>query len=145
MALWIIFLIAAGVFAIGELHTGGFFLAPFAGGAFGAAVASLLGASAGASVAIFAFVSVLSAATLIPLARQHRRLPPRLRTGTAARVGKQGKVLQAVDNFQGTGSVRINGETWTARAYQEGEVLNEGDKALVMEIKGATALVTKDA
>jgi membrane protein implicated in regulation of membrane protease activity len=39
--------------------------------------------------------------------------------------------------------VKLAGEVWTARAYDEDEVLEAGDKVQVIEIKGATALVTE--
>ena len=43
----------------------------------------------------------------------------------------------------GVGCVRIDGEVWTARSYDEDEIIDAGSKVQVMEIRGATALVTQ--
>jgi membrane protein implicated in regulation of membrane protease activity len=41
------------------------------------------------------------------------------------------------------GQVKIGGEIWSARAYDEDEVLEPGTRASVMLIDGATALVAE--
>src|ERR1044071_8250685 len=97
---WVIWLIAAVVFGIGEIATLGFFLAPFAGGALVAAIVSGAGGGALVSWAVFLIVSVTLLAALRPIARSHRRQPPLLRTGTAALVGRSGTV-RAGDRPQG--------------------------------------------
>jgi membrane protein implicated in regulation of membrane protease activity len=138
---WVLWLIAAVVFGIGEIATTGFFLAPFAGGALLAALVSALGAGAAASWIVFLVASVALLAALRPVARRMRRMPAHLRTGTAALVGKQAMVLERIANDEGVGCVRIDGEVWTARAYDEDEVIEAGRRVHVVEIKGATALV----
>ena len=139
---WIIWLIAAVVFGVGEIVTLGFFLAPFAGGALIAALVTGLGAGTFAGWAVFLVVSVILLAALRPLARSHRRLPPLLRTGTASLVGKSAMVVERIANDEGVGCVKIDGEVWTARSYDDDEVIEAGKRVQVVEIKGATALVT---
>jgi membrane protein implicated in regulation of membrane protease activity len=39
--------------------------------------------------------------------------------------------------------VKIDGEVWTARAYDEDEVIEAGKRVQVIQIKGATALVSE--
>ena len=140
---WLIWLIVAVLFAVGEIATLGFFLAPFAGGALAAAI--LAGADAGAVVqwAVFLVVSGLLLAALRPLARSHRRMPAQLRTGTAALVGKSGVVLERIANHEGVGLVRIDGEAWSARAYDEDQVIETGTRVEIVEIRGAIALVSE--
>jgi membrane protein implicated in regulation of membrane protease activity len=140
---WVVWLIAAVVFGVGEIATLGFFLAPFAGGALLAAIVSGAGAGALISWAVFLVVSVTLLAALRPLARSHRRQPPLLRTGTAALVGSSAMVVERIANDQGLGSVRIGGEVWTARSYDDDEVIEAGKKVQVVEIRGATAFVTE--
>jgi membrane protein implicated in regulation of membrane protease activity len=139
---WVIWLIAAVVFGVGEIATLGFFLAPFAGGALVAALVTGLGGGAFAGWATFLVVSVALLAALRPLARSHRRMPPQIRTGTAALVGKSATVLERIANSEGVGCVRIDGEIWTARAYMDEETYEAGTRVQVVEIRGATALVT---
>jgi membrane protein implicated in regulation of membrane protease activity len=141
---WVIWLIAAVVFAVGEIATLGFFLAPFAGGALLAAIVSAAGAGAAISWVAFLLVSIVLLLALRPLARSHLRLPPGLRTGTAALVGRTAMVIERISNDDGTGSVKLEGESWTARAYDEDEVIEPGRRVHVMEIRGATALVSEE-
>ena len=139
---WLLWLILAVVFGLGEIATLGFFLAPFAGGALVAALVTGLGAGTFAGWAVFLVVSVVLLAALRPLARSHRRMPPQIRTGTAALVGKSATVLERIANNEGVGCVRIDGEVWTARAFMEEETFEAGARVQVVEIRGATALVT---
>ena len=142
MDFWVILLVAAGVLGIGEMHQGGFYLAPFAVGAGIAAVVSLLGVSAPLAIVVFVLASVIVFASLRPIARRHRQLPPSIRTGAAALIGRPAIVLERIANDEGVGCVKIDGgEVWTARSYDENEVINAGDRVEVVEIRGATALV----
>jgi len=142
--MWIVWLIIAGGFAAGEMHLAtGFYLAPFALGAAVAAAAALAGTGAVVSLLCFIAVALLTLATLRPIAARHMKIPPRLRTGTAALVGKQAIVLERIPNDEGVGSVKIDGEVWTARSYIDDEVIERGTRVDVIDIKGATALVTE--
>jgi membrane protein implicated in regulation of membrane protease activity len=141
MGIWVIWLVAACLLAFGEIHTGGFYLLPFAVGAALAAVVGIAGAGALLSVLVFALVSAIVFAALRPVAARHRRLPPALRTGAAALVGHHATVLERIANREGVGCVKIdNGEVWTARSYDD-EVIDAGRDVEVVEIRGATALV----
>jgi membrane protein implicated in regulation of membrane protease activity len=136
---WVIWLIAAVVFGVGEITTTSFFLAPFAGGALVAAVLAAVGAGAIITWAVFLLTSVALLLALRPVAARMRRTPARLRTGTAALVGRSATVLERV-GAEG-GCVRLEGETWSARPYDEDEVYEAGARVHVVEIRGATALV----
>ncbi|HXD55271.1 MAG TPA: NfeD family protein [Solirubrobacteraceae bacterium] len=140
--MWILWLLAAAVLGVGEMHQGGFYLLPFAVGAAVAAALSLLGVGVALSAVMFVATSAIVIATLRPVAKRHRRLPPPIRTGAAALVGRHAMVLERIANHEGVGCVRIDGgEVWTARSYADDEVIEAGQRVEVMEIKGATALV----
>jgi membrane protein implicated in regulation of membrane protease activity len=141
MGVWIIWLVAACLLGVGEMHQGGFYLAPFALGAALATVVALLGVGAALSAVVFLAGSGIVFGTLRPVARRHRRLPPSIRTGAAALVGKRALVLERIANEEGVGCVKIDGEVWTARSYDEDEVIDAGEHVEVVEIRGATALV----
>jgi membrane protein implicated in regulation of membrane protease activity len=142
MDVWIIWLIAACVLGVGEMHQGGFYLAPFAAGATLAAVLGLVGVGALFSAVVFLAASGIVFATLRPVAQRHRRLPPSIRTGAAALIGRPAIVMERIANDEGMGSVKIDGgEVWTARSYDEHEVIPAGEHVEVVEIRGATALV----
>jgi membrane protein implicated in regulation of membrane protease activity len=139
---WVIWLIVAVAFAVGEILNLSFFLFPFAIGALGAAIVSLAGAGTPAAFAAFAVLTAVSFAVVRPIAKRHVRMPPQLRTGTAALVGRSAIVLEPIDNDANLGTVRLDGETWTARSYDEDETFAAGARVQVVEIKGATALVS---
>ncbi|HLB20878.1 MAG TPA: NfeD family protein [Solirubrobacteraceae bacterium] len=142
MDVWVIWLVAACLLGVGEMHQGGFYLAPFAVGAGLAAVASLAGVGALLSAIVFVAASAIVFTTLRPVAQRHRRLPPSIRTGAAALVGRPALVLERIANDEGVGCVKIDGgEVWTARSYDEHEVIDAGERVEVVEIRGATALV----
>jgi membrane protein implicated in regulation of membrane protease activity len=51
-------------------------------------------------------------------------------------------VLERIANDEGVGCVRIDGgEVWTARTFDDDEVIEAGERVHVVEIRGATALV----
>jgi membrane protein implicated in regulation of membrane protease activity len=139
---WVIWLIAAVIFAIGEMATTSFFLAPFAGGALIASLLAATGAGATIEWAVFLVVSILLLAALRPIAREHMRTRASLKTGTAALVGQSATVVERIANAEGVGCVRLDGEIWTARAYDEDETFEPGARVQVLEIRGATALVS---
>ncbi len=141
MGAWIPWLVAACALGIGEMHQGGFYLAPFAAGAALAAVVSLLGVGVLLATIVFLLASGIVFATLRPIARRHRSLPPSIRTGAAALIGRRAIVLERIANDEGVGCVKIDGEVWTARSFDEDEVFDPGERVEVVEIRGATALV----
>ena len=141
MDAWLIWLIAGVFAAVGEILTAGFFLAPFAVGAFGAMLADLAGGGGVVQFVVFAALTLGCFGLVRPIAKRHMYTPPAIRTGTAALVGRTGIVLERIANDEGVGSVRIDGEVWTARSYDDRTVIDAGTRVDVVEISGATALV----
>lgn len=99
----------------------------------GLPVAVQILAALGASVAMLALVR--------PSMVKRLHAGPELTLGHKALVGKQGVVVAPVS--ADGGQVRIGGELWSARAFDETEVIEEGARVDVFEIKGATAVVHK--
>lgn len=141
MESWLLWLLAAVILAVGEMLTLSLFVAPFAGGALAAAVVAWLGLGGLASWATFLVVSAVLLVALRPLARAHGRTAPQLRTGTAALTGRSALVVERIANHEGVGAIRLDGELWTARSYLD-DVIPAGEHVEVIEIRGATALVS---
>ena len=134
--------LAIGVaLAVGEmvLTPGVFFLGLLALAAVAAALVDALGGGVVPQLATFVGGSLASLALLRPIARRHVRVPAALRTGTDALAGSAALVVERVDAHGGR--VKIGGETWSARAYFEDQVLEPGTRAEVVKIEGATAVV----
>jgi membrane protein implicated in regulation of membrane protease activity len=138
---WVWWMVAAGLLAIGEIFTLGFFAGPIAIAAVFAAVTALAGAGLGIQWVVFIAVSLASLLALRPIARRHLRTPAQIRTGTAALIGAPAEVLERVDARGG--QVKLAGEVWSARSWDEDSVFEPGDRVEVMQIDGATALVSE--
>ncbi|MGO8885720.1 MAG: NfeD family protein [Streptosporangiaceae bacterium] len=136
---WIVWIIAAAVLGVAEILTTTF--------AFGLiALAALVGAAVGAAggnvplqFGAFVLASAAGLGIARPFAMRHLRQPPLLRSGTAALVGRTAYVVEEVSAQ--AGKVRIGGELWSARPYDETLVIPAGASVDVMQIEGATALV----
>jgi len=133
---WLGLAIALGV---AELLSLDLVLLMLASGALVGVVVALVGAP----VALQILAAVAASAGMLALVRPSvvKRLHagPELTLGHAALVGKQGVVVQEVTG-QG-GQVTINGDLWTARPYDETQVIEPGATVDVFEIRGATAFV----
>jgi membrane protein implicated in regulation of membrane protease activity len=136
---WVLWMIAAGVMAVGEMLTVSFFLGPIAIAAVTAAIVALAGGGAALQWIVFTAMAGASLLVLRPIARRHLHMPAQLRTGTAALVGATAVVIDRVDRDGGT--VRLAGEVWSARAYDEDHAFDPGTRVEVLRIDGATALV----
>jgi len=136
---WVVWIAVAGLLAVGELITMSFFLAPIAIAAVVAALAAVAGAGLAVQLAVFILASATTVGLLRPVARGHLQTPARLRTGTAALVGSAATVIDRVDAHGG--SVKLAGEIWTARAFDEDHAFEPGQRVEVLKIEGATALV----
>jgi membrane protein implicated in regulation of membrane protease activity len=138
---WVWWMIAAGVLAVGEIATLGFFMGPIAVAATLTAIVALAGGGLAVQWIVFIAASLGSLAVLRPVARRHLKTPPRIRTGTAALIGGRAIVVERVD--ANGGQVKIGGDVWSARAYDEDETFEPGARVEVMKIEGATALVAE--
>jgi membrane protein implicated in regulation of membrane protease activity len=138
---WVWWILAAGVLAVGEMFTLSFFLGPIAVAAVVAAIVALAGGGLAVQWTVFICVAAASLLVLRPVARRHLKVPARLRTGTAALVGSPAVVVERVD--RDGGQVKLAGEIWSARAYDEDSTYEPGARVEVLKIDGATALVAE--
>jgi membrane protein implicated in regulation of membrane protease activity len=137
---WVLWVIAAAVLATGEVAASfTFIMGPIAFAALLAALVAAVGGTVGVQLAAFIIASVGTLALLRPIARRHMHMPAQIRTGTDALIGTPALVLDRVD--QDSGQVKIRGEVWTARSYDEDDVFEQGARVQVIKIDGATALV----
>jgi membrane protein implicated in regulation of membrane protease activity len=137
----IIWVVVAAVLGVAEIFTLTASLGLLAVAALAAAGAAAIGLGPFAQFAVFTAVSIAGLAGVRPvIKRQLRpRYGPQHRFGVAALVGRQARVVQEVTGH--AGRVRIGGEEWSARAYDETLVIPAGTTVDVIEIEGATALV----
>jgi membrane protein implicated in regulation of membrane protease activity len=136
-----VWVILAAVLGVAEIFTLTAALGLLAAAALAAAGAAALGLGPFAQFAVFAAVSIGLLIGVRPLVKRQLRprYGPQHRFGVAALVGRQARVVQEVTGH--AGRVRIGGEEWSARAYDETLVIPAGTTVDVIEIEGATALV----
>lgn len=136
---WVGWLIAMAVLGVVEMLTWTLGAGILALGAALAAAAAVLGLPLPVQALVFAVTSAAGLAVVRPVALRHMARPAVLRTGARALVGRPARVTQEVSDE--SGRVRISGEEWSARAFDEGRVIPVGTVVDVFEIEGATALV----
>lgn len=139
MGSWIIWLILAAVLGAAELLTATLALGLIAVAALVAAIAGAVHLPLFAQLIAFVLAATAGLGLVRPFAMRHIRQPPQLRTGTSALVGRSAFVLAEV-TARG-GRVKIGGEEWSARSYDESLVIAVGTTVDVMQIEGASALV----
>ena len=139
MESWIVWLIVAAVLGVAELLTTTLAFGLLAVAAVAAAVVGAFHLSFALQLVAFAVTAGAGLGFVRPIAIKHIKQPPALRTGVAALVGRSGIVLEEVTEH--SGRVRIDGEEWSSRPYDDSLVIPVGTKVDIMQIKGATALV----
>jgi len=138
----LIWLIAGLGLAGAEVLTGDMSLLMLSGGALAAAGSSwLLDLPLWADGAVFGVVSLLLLVLVRPVVRRRLTGGAGLLDPVKALEGKPALVLEPVSRHHG--QVKLDGEVWTARPYQDDEVYQPGDQVTVMHIDGATAVVWK--
>jgi membrane protein implicated in regulation of membrane protease activity len=136
---WQGWLALAIVLGVAELASLDLVLLMLAGGALVSMLLALLGLGAAVQVLGGVAAAVAMLALVRPGIVKRLHSGPELRLGHEALVGKTGVAVTQIS--ADSGQVRINGELWTARPYDETLVIPEGARVDVLQIKGATALV----
>jgi membrane protein implicated in regulation of membrane protease activity len=136
---WLVWLVLAVVLGVAEFVTLTLAFGLLAGAALAAAVAAGLGASVPVQLLTFAVAGGIGLVAVRPVAKRHLALPPVSREGSDALVGRSALVTREVSATGGL--VRLSGEDWSARPYDEYLVIPPGVRVDVLQIEGATALV----
>jgi membrane protein implicated in regulation of membrane protease activity len=139
MGIWIIWLIVAAALGVAELVTMTLALGLIAVGAVAAAGVGAAGGNGALQFGAFIVASVAGLGLVRPIALRHIKQPPLLRSGTSALVGRSAVVVEEVSAH--SGQVRIGGELWSSRPYDETLTIPVGSTVDVFQIEGATALV----
>ena len=139
MGTWIIWLIVAAVLGMVEIMTTTLAFGLVALPRWSRPGPVSPGGNAALQFGAFVLASAAGLGIARPFAMRHIRQPPLLRTGTAALVGRTAYVLDEVSAHGGR--VRIGGEEWSARPYDETLIIPAGTTVDVLQIEGATALV----
>ena len=91
---------------------------------------------------IVAFV-VLAVVLLLFGRKLFRPFNKKEKTNTEALIGQIAVITEQVCNVESRGAAKLNGQEWSARAEQEGETLEVGDRVEVVEIRGVKLICRK--
>jgi membrane protein implicated in regulation of membrane protease activity len=139
--LWLIF---ALVLAGAEALTGHMFLVMLGVGALAASATSWLTDWPGwANGTVFLIVSVLLLVLVRPALRRQLTPAHMPQMGIGALKGKNALVLERISRDEG--QVKLDGEVWTARPLNDGDVYEPGESVTVLQIDGATAVVFRSS
>ena len=137
----IVWLVAVFVFLVLELISMVLTTIWFAGGAVVAFVASLFGVPIPVQILLFIVTSVVMLIFTRPVVEKKLN-NSRTKTNVEEIIGKEGKVTEAVDNFNQKGVVVINGLEWSARNGETDDIIPVGAKVIVKEVQGVKVMVT---
>ena len=138
----IVWMVAIVILIVIELLTMGLTTIWFVGGAFLAFLISLFNGPLWLQVLVFICTSVVLLIFTRPLAAKYFN-KNRNKTNVESLIGRDGKVIERIDNFNQTGAVLLSGQEWTARSYNDNEVIEPGERVTVKEIKGVKLIVSK--
>ena len=108
----------------------------FVPGALTAMLLSMFVSSIGWQVAIFLGLSVV---VLVLAKTVFKKYMPKTKKNVMnadAMIGARAVVTEEIDNLHGTGSVRVNGVAWTARATDPEATIPQGSVVIVKQIAG---------
>nr|WP_282547605.1 NfeD family protein [Streptomyces rochei] len=136
---WYVWLLAGAALGAAEFFTLTLVLGLLAGAALVAAVVA--GVGVGLLGQLLALTAVATAGLVLvrPVALRHMAQQPLTREGSDALIGRRAEVVREVTATHGL--IKLSGEEWSARAYDESLVIPVGALVDVMEIEGATAVV----
>ena len=136
---WLMIAVALGVL---ELLSTDLILIMLAGGALVGMVVALFGVPVGVQIVLALGTAVGLLAVIRPGMVHRRHAGPTLRTGADALIGQRGFVLEPMSHAA-PGRVKIGGEVWSAKPYDEDDQIEAGTTVDVVSIKGATAYVLR--
>lgn len=136
---WVIWVLIALAFGAAELATVSFFSSLFGLGALVAAASALFITNWTGQSVVFIITSVTFVIMLRPIILRSYSQKQQ-ETNVNRLIGLPGSVIVAIDNTQGVGQVKVEGEVWTARSLT-GEPIPIDCRVEVVRIEGVRVVV----
>ena len=138
----IIWLVILAVLLITEIATLGLTTIWFAGGALVAFISSLFHVNIVIQLLLFFVISLVLLVFTRPIAMKYFN-SNRVKTNYESLIGRVGKVTERIDNFNEVGTVKLNGQDWTARAAKD-QIIEVNSSVRVIDITGVKLIVTNE-
>lgn len=144
LPMWVLWLIASGVFFLGEIFTVSFLLFWPGVGAFLAFLTSLiLPENLVAQVLVFVVSTVLMIVFTKPLVKKFFKSKDDTSMNNSAVLGKKGIVVKPITDESPVGQVKVNGELWSAIKTEKDKPIKAGESVIIEKIDGVKLLVRK--
>lgn len=138
--MWAGWLIISGICFVIEIYTVGFFIFWFGVGALVALIISFFTTNLFIQAISFIISSSLLLLLTKPLTKKIVKSTKTTSTNVYSIIGKEGIVLDDIDNLSSTGTVKVKGEIWSAYADNN---IEKNSKIKVISINGVKAKVEK--
>ena len=136
---WVIWLIVAGVFFIGEIITTGFLIFWLGIGAILAMLISFVTDNVLIQIAVFVITSIILIVLTKPFVKKFVDKKS-VATNSYSLIGRKAIVIENIDFAEAKGKVKINGEVWSAKATND-ENIPKGTEVEITEITGVKLVV----
>lgn len=140
--MWVFWLIAAGIFFMIEMATIGFLVFWLGIGALLAMVTSFVTDSIFIQALVFVVTSTLLLIFTRPLVDKFIKTPKELKTNAYSIIGKKAIVISKINNIEGVGQIKIDGDVWSAKSFDD-EDIPEDTEVEITEIDGVKAVVKR--
>lgn len=138
--MWQFWLIAAGVFFVGEIITVGFLIFWLGIAALLTMIVSFFTSNLIIQTAVFVMSSAILIFATKPLVNKISKKET-VPTNVFSIIGKSAIVINDINCIDGTGQIKVNGEVWSAEGLN-GIDIKEGSKVEIIEIKGVKTIVS---
>lgn len=138
--MWQFWLIAAGIFFVGEIITVGFLIFWLGIAALITMVVSFFTSNLIIQTAVFVISSAILIFATKPLVNKVSKKDT-VPTNVFSIIGKKAIVVKDINCINGTGQIKVNGEIWSAEGV-DGIDIKEGSEVEIVEIKGVKAIVS---
>lgn len=138
--MWQFWLIAAGIFFVGEIITVGFLIFWLGIAALITMVVSFFTSNLIIQTAVFVISSAILIFATKPLVNKVSKKDT-VPTNVFSIIGKKAIVIKDINCIDGCGQVKVNGEIWSAEGL-DGIDIKEGTEVEIVEIKGVKAIVS---
>jgi len=113
----------------------------FALGALAAWMVTFFNFSWGLQIGVFVIVSGLLLFFTKPLVKKYLKVGS-VKTNAEELIGKDALVIEKIDNINAKGKVKVKGQIWTARSYND-ELIEIDSIVEVLRIEGVKLIVKK--
>ena len=137
--MWQIWLIAAGIFFVGEIFTAGFLIFWLGFGALLAMVVSFFTSNIIIQMAVFVISSGIFILATKPLINKFAKKDV-VPTNVYSIIGKPAIVIEDINWETGTGQIKVEGEVWSAKT-NDSIIIPKGSEVEIESIDGVKAFV----